>query len=181
MNSVIRGYEMICTSCGTQAQPDSAFCASCGTSLQTDQAEATTSESGKSRKSGIASGSFILIRSIFTMPIKTANMAAHELRKIAKTGEIDTDRDFPHLFWCKAMLPVIATFLSSLVFLGTIGFAVAMGRVVDLLAGLIGAVFAAIAIDWFIMIVGEYLMIKVVSARYYTQRIEEHERASERE
>ena len=115
------------------------------------------------------------------MPIKTAKLAAHELRKIAAAGEIDTDRDFPHLFWTKAMLPVVATFLSVAVFLGTLGFAIINAGIGGLIAGLIAAPLAAIIADWLIMIVGEYLMIKVVSARYYTQKIEQHEREDSRE
>jgi hypothetical protein len=171
---------MLCTSCGTEAQPGSTYCANCGATLQTDQATETSSESDNASEPGIASGCLILIRSIFTMPIKTANLAAHELRKIAKSGTIDTDRDFPHLFWCKAMLPVLATVLSALVFLGVLGFAIFEGGFIALIAGLLAAFLAALLTDWFIMIVGEYLMIKVVSARYYTQRIKEAESESER-
>ena len=160
---------MLCTSCGTEAQPGSAYCANCGATLQADQTTESSSESDKGSEPGIALGCLILIRSIFTMPIKSARLAAHELRKIAKLGTIDTDRDFPHLFWCKAMLPVLATVLSASVFLGVLGFAILERGFVGLIAGLVAAVLAAVLADWFIMIAGEYLMIKVVSARYYTQ------------
>lgn len=115
------------------------------------------------------------------MPIKTANLAGDELRKIAKAGAIDTDKDFPHLFWCKAMLPVIATFLSALVFLGTLGILIAERGIIGLFVGLVAAPLAAILADWFIMVVGEYLIIKVVSVRYYTQQIKAHESETHRD
>lgn len=114
------------------------------------------------------------------MPIRTANLAAHELRKIAKAGALETDKDFPHLFWCKAMLPVVATFLSALVFFGTLGAATATSGIIGFFVGLLAAALAAIVIDWFIMIVGEYLMVKVVSVQYYKLHIEEAERESQR-
>jgi len=172
---------MLCTSCDTETQAGSTYCSNCGEALPTDQPEKSSSENNNSGKRGLFSGCLILLRSIFTMPIKTAKLAAHELRKIAEAGEIDTDRDFPHLFWSKAMLPVVATFISLAVLLGTFGFAIATGGAGGLIAGLVGAPLAAVAADWLIMIVGEYLMIKVVSARYYTQKIEQHERENSRE
>ncbi|ASK89578.1 zinc ribbon domain-containing protein [Sphingorhabdus sp. SMR4y] len=171
---------MVCTSCGTEVRAGDSYCANCGAALQADADAGPSGESGKARGPGLASGGLILIRSIFTMPIKTANLAAHELRKIAKTGAIDSDRDFPHLFWCKAMLPVVATFLSALVLLGTLGLAVAQAGIAGFFIGIFAATLAAITADWFIMIVGEYLMIKVVSARYYLQHIEEYEEENER-
>lgn len=115
------------------------------------------------------------------MPIRTAKLAAHELRKIAKAGALHTDKDFPHLFWCKAMLPVIATFLSALAFLGTLGSGIAMGGIAGLFIGLAAAVLAAIATDWLVMIFGEFLMVKVVSVQYYKQHIKEAERESEQD
>lgn len=166
---------MVCSSCGTQNQADSAHCTNCGEALQSPEETASSSTSDKTREPGLVSGCLILLRSIFTMPIRTASLAAHELRKIAKTGAIDTDKDFPHLFWCKAMLPVVATFLSALVFLGTLGSAIAIGGIVGLFAGLVSAPLAAILTDWLIMIIGEYLMIKVVSVQYYKQHIKEAE------
>ena len=170
---------MDCTSCGTQVEAGSTQCTECGADLQPVQAAALSSSGEKVRERGLATGCLILLRSIFTMPIRTAELAAHELRKIAKAGAIDTDRDFPHLFWCKAMLPVVATFLSAAVFLGTLGFATVTAGIGGLIAGLFVALLAAVSADWFIMIVGEYLMIKVVAARYYTQRIKEHDSDSE--
>lgn len=172
---------MDCTSCGIQNKADSVNCANCGEALQTDQVAAPSSTSDKVREPGLASGCLILIRSIFTMPIKTANLAGDELRKIAKAGAIDTDKDFPHLFWCKAMLPVIATFLSALVFLGTFGILIAERGIIGLFVGLVAAPLAAILADWFIMVVGEYLIIKVVSVRYYTQQIKAHESETHRD
>ena len=171
---------MVCASCGTEVRAGDTYCANCGAALQTDAEPGPPPESDNVREPGLASGGLILIRSIFTMPIKTANLAAHELRKIAKTGAIDSDRDFPHLFWCKAMLPVVATFLSALVLLGTLGLAIAQAGIAGFFIGIFAAILAAITVDWFIMIVGEYLMIKVVSARYYLQHIEEYEGESER-
>lgn len=172
---------MFCLSCGVGNKADHTHCIKCGEPLQTEGAVAHSSASDKAREPRLASGCLILIRSIFTMPIRTAKLAAHELREIAKAGALKTDKDFPHLFWCKAMLPVIATFLSALAFLGTLGSAIAMGGVVGLFVGFFAAILAAIVTDWFIMIFGEFLMIKVVSVQYYKQHIKEAEPQSARD
>ena len=169
---------MECASCGTEAAEGSTHCTNCGAKLQTDVATETSSSDGEAGKLQAASGCLVLLFSIFTMPIKTANMAAHELRQIAKAGALETDKDFPHLFWCKAMLPIVATALSALVFLGVLVFAVITGGIVGLIVGLVPASLALVFTDWFIMIVGEYLVIKVVSGRYYTQKIKEADKES---
>ena len=150
---------MICTSCGTENQADAIHCTNCGEALPKSEATAPSATRSKS-----------------SMPIRTAHLAAHELRKIAKAGALVTDKDFPHLFWCKAMLPVVATFLSALAFVVTLGSATVMGGIIGFFAGLFAAALAAIVADWFIMIVGEYLMVKVVSVQYYKMHIEEAER-----
>ncbi|WP_339693947.1 zinc ribbon domain-containing protein [uncultured Parasphingorhabdus sp.] len=167
---------MICTSCGTENQADAIHCTNCGEALPKSEATAPSATRSKSSDPGIASGCLILLRTIFSMPIRTAHLAAHELRKIAKAGALVTDKDFPHLFWCKAMLPVVATFLSALAFVVTLGSATVMGGIIGFFAGLFAAALAAIVADWFIMIVGEYLMVKVVSVQYYKMHIEEAER-----
>ncbi|WP_108810420.1 hypothetical protein [Sphingorhabdus sp. Alg231-15] len=167
---------MVSTSSGTQIQDDSTTGSEAS---QSTKADAPSSAKSKASEPGLAVGCFILIRSIFTMPINTAKLAGDELRKIAKAGAIDKDKDFPHLFWCKAMLPVVATFLAALVFLGTFGITIAERGIAGLILGLIAAPVAAILTDWFIMIFGEYLMIKVVSVRYYKQQIKAHDSESE--
>ena len=171
---------MICTSCGTENQADNIHCSNCGEKLPMTEDVVASSTTDKTREPGLASGGLILLRSIFTMPVRTANLAAHELRKIAKAGALETDKDFPHLFWCKAMLPVVATFLSALVFFGTLGAATATSGIAGFFLGLVAAALAAVVIDWFIMIFGEYLMVKVVSVQYYKLHIEEAERESQR-
>jgi len=166
---------------GTKGQAESTDSTNGGETSQAGQPAAPSSASYKAREPGLASGCLILVRSIFTMPVRTANLAADELRKIAKAGALDTDKDFPHLFWCKAMLPVIATFLSALAFLGTLGSAVVMAGVVGFFVGLLAATLAAVLTDWFIMIFGEFLMIKVVSVQYYKQHIKEAESENKRD
>lgn len=169
---------MICTSCETENDEESTVCSNCGVTLETVQEEPKNTKAKKVEEPTVAAGCLVLIFSIFMMPIKTAKMAKRELLKIAGVGALDIDKEFPHLFWCKSMLPVIATALSAIVFLVVLGAAAATAGIIGLIAGLIVGPIAAVATDWFIMIVGEYMVIKVVSGRYYTQRIEEHEKSS---
>lgn len=165
---------MVCASCGTRNDADSDHCTNCGAIMQSGEDGAPPSEGEKAGDAGVAAGCLVLLLLVFTMPIKTARMAAFELRKIAKAGALDSEREFPHLFWCKAMLPIIATALSAIVFLGVLGVSVATQGLAGLIAGPVFAVVAAVLSDWFIMLVGEYLTIKIVSGRYYTQQIEAH-------
>lgn len=163
---------MYCTSCGTKVQEGSAHCTSCGAAL----AQSNPTISSYSSEPGIPQGCLVLFVSIFTMPIKTAQLAGHELRTIAKTGVLSTDSDFPHLSWYKAVLPVIATFCSACVLI--FGILSAFGGLVtgygfeidDFFGVLIGSILGAIAIDWLIMIFGELLMINVAGGRYYSRR-----------
>jgi hypothetical protein len=120
----------------------------------------------------------VLFVSIFTMPIKTASLAARELRSIAKEGSLGTDNDFPHLSWYKAILPVFATACSALVLLFGLFTAFAAlssfgGGLGSALGTVVLAVFGAIAVDWAIMILGELLTVNIAAGRYYTRRNKE--------
>jgi len=186
---------MFCTACGTKAQEGSTHCTNCGASLPAAIASTTTdrhygpvsangwetsvsSPGNYVGEPSIASGCLVLFVSIFTMPIKTASLAARELKIIAKEGSLGTDNDFPHLSWYKAVLPVFATGCSVLVLLFGLFSAFAAlssfdGGVAYALGLVIMSVFGAIATDWLIMILGELLTINVASGRYYTRRNKE--------
>ena len=166
---------MICNACGTENEVEHVHCTNCGTKLIEDQESRPSNESGDAKSPSVPKGCLILVLAIFTLPMNTARMAIAELRKIAKAGALEIDKDFPHLFWCKSMLPIIATVLSSLVFLVVIGLATASAGLGGFFVGLVVGIIAAALTDWFVMIVGEYMVIKVVSGRYYTQKIAAHE------
>lgn len=166
---------MVNTSSETQTPAENTDTPDSGEAPETIAANTRSSAVKSAREPGLFSGCLILLRSIFTMPLRTARLAGDELRKIAKAGALHTDKDFPHLFWCKAMLPVIATFLSVAAFLGALGSATAMGGLAGFFAGLLAAVLAAVVTDWAVMIFGEFLMVKVVSVQYYKQHIKETE------
>ena len=141
-----------------------------------EQDSQPSEKGGDAKSPSVPKGCLILVLAIFTMPINTARMATAELRKIADAGALDTGKDFPHLFWCKSMLPIIATALSGLVFLAVVGVATATAGFGGFLVGLVVGTIATVLTDWFVMIVGEYMVIKVVSGRYYTQKIAAHQR-----
>jgi hypothetical protein len=186
---------MFCTACGTKAQEGSSHCTNCGAPLpgsaasrsETPQAPPSNANTNQSYSGipqayvgepSVASGCLVLFVSIFTMPIKTASLAARELRMIAKEGSLGTDNDFPHLSWYKAVLPVFATVCSVLVFLFGLFSAFAAlsafdGGVAYALGLVILSVFGAIVTDWLIMILGELLTINIAAGRYYSRRNKE--------
>jgi hypothetical protein len=183
---------MFCTACGTKALEGSTHCTNCGVALPAATASQTTDRdyspfiaNGRETSASspgsyvgepsIASGCLVLFVSIFTMPIKTASLAARELRIIAKEGSLGTDNDFPHLSWYKAVLPVFATVCSVAVFIFGLFSAFAAlsafdGGVPTALGLVILSVFGAIVTDWLIMILGELLTINIAAGRYYSRR-----------
>ena len=159
---------MYCTSCGAQNEDGSAHCTNCGTAFGGTPVH--TANDGS-----IPSGCLILFISIFTMPIKTAKLAAEELRAVAKAGALETDSDFPHLSWHKAVLPVMATICSiGVLVFGAISFiglvATGYADLGDLLKAIFGTLLLAIAVDWAIMLLGEWFNISIAVARYVSRR-----------
>jgi hypothetical protein len=183
---------MFCTSCGTKAVEGAVHCTNCGAALSgatppqaerpqepqpapaASQAYSAVSRTYDSEPSA-ASGCLVLFVSMFTMPIKTAGLAARELRTIAREGSLGTDNDFPHLSWFKAVLPVVATCCSVLVLLFGLFSAFAAlkafdGGLASALGLLILSVFGAIFVDWTIMILGETLTVNIAAGRYYSRQ-----------
>lgn len=169
---------MFCTNCGTKIVPGSANCTGCGAAVDGGgQQAAPQAAYGAQYGGGDASlpkGCLVLIVSFFTMPIKTAGVAAVELRRIGRTGSLTTDNDFPHLSWFKAVLPVIATIVSTLiVFYGFAQLFTGYEQMTSRIGKFVGSLFVAIVVDWVIMWTGEAMNAYIVSAQYYSKQLRE--------
>lgn len=170
---------MFCTNCGTQVVEGSAHCTSCGTRVDTATPGTSSYEAGySSGNSSIPKGCLVLIVSFFTMPIKTAHVAANQLRQIGRTGTLETTDDFPHLSWFSAVLPTVATIASALIVLyGFINlFSDSYRPFAERIGLFVGSFFVALLLDWLIMWFGEALSTYVVSAKYYSKKLREEEK-----
>ena len=171
---------MFCTECGSKIEAEALHCTQCGASVSSNASPSANHGPGVRATEYIADeaslpkGCLVLVLSIFTMPIKTAHVAASELRRMGRAGSLDADNDFPHLSWLKAVQPVVATIVSILIVLyGFIRlftgdeytpFSQKIGTAV-------GSIFVAIAADWAIMILGEAISISIVAAQFFSIQI----------
>jgi hypothetical protein len=161
---------MFCTSCGTEVDDDSIHCTACGVGLS----EAGINELPEfaNDEATLPKGCLVLFFSIFTMPIKTARVAASELRRIGRAGSLDTENDFPHLTWLRAVLPVIATALSiGIVSFGFYRLLFGDAEGSNKIIGFFAALLIAIVADWLIMLIGEASSAYIVSAQYYSKKL----------
>ena len=170
---------MFCTNCGVKVIEGSAHCTSCGTRVDAAAPDASSYETGyNSGDSSIPKGCLVLIVSFFTMPIKTAHVAANQLRQIGRTGTVETTDDFPHLSWVSAVLPTLATIASILFILYGFSnlFSDSYRPFAERIGLFVGSFFVALLLDWLIMWGGEGLSIYVVSAKYYSKKLREEEK-----
>lgn len=152
---------MFCPNCGKQIPEGSANCPQCGEVFR----EIT-------RVAGRAIfGFFLLLASFFTMPLKTLQITALQLREIGGKGKLDIKAtEIPHLTW----LGIAGHLLASIVVILIVAIGLIKGLASlkhlkysagDALGGLIvntiGGVFLAIIADWVIMISLELLLLWV--------------------
>lgn len=157
---------MFCSGCGAKVALGSARCPQCGEVLGFGGSVIT----GNAFK-----GFIILLVSWFTMPLRTLKITLVQLRELGGKGSLDVeDTETPHLTW----LVIAGNFLSSLVIALILILGVLIGinslkaweySKQDAIRGFIVSpiigVFAAIAVDWLIMIWREILLLMVYIAK----------------
>jgi len=152
---------MFCPSCGKQIPEGSAKCPQCGEVLK----EVTRAEGGA------ILGFFLLLASFFTMPLKTMQITAVQLREIGGKGKLDVEStEIPHLTWLGIAGHLIASI--AVILIVVIGVIKGISSLThlrysagDAIGGLlvntIGGLFLAIIADWLIMISLELLLLWV--------------------
>lgn len=167
---------MFCTNCGTKITPGSTNCSGCGAAVGDESApQAAYSTQNSGGDASLPKGCLVLIVSFFTMPIKTAGVAASELRSIGRVGSLATDNDFPHMSWFKAVVPIIATITSILiVFYGFMQLFTGYDSMTTRIGTFVGSLFLAILIDWVIMWAGEAINIYIASGQYYSKQLRDN-------
>lgn len=123
-------------------------------------------------QSGAVKGFLVLVVSFFTMPLKTLRLTVQQLREVGAAGTLGLGTTtLPHMSW----LRVAGNFVVSIAIVGILAYGLyeavsALGQikysVKEALMGsvwaLVSAVFKAIAADWVIGFVLEFLGILVV-------------------
>ena len=178
VGDINRGGVMFCTNCGTKFEASAMHCTQCGANVggETSANQGSYPQAVKYGvdEASLPKGCLVLVLSIFTMPIKTAHVAASELRRVGRAGSLDADNDFPHLSWLKAVQPVVATILSILIVLyGVIHLFTAdeYTPFSQRIGTAVGSIFVAIAADWAIMMLGELISISIVAAQFFSKQI----------
>jgi len=152
---------MFCPNCGKQIPEGSTKCHQCGEVLR----EITRAEGGA------IMGFFLLLASFFTMPLKTLQLTALQLREIGGKGKLDiAATEIPHLTWLGVAGHLLASMAVILILV--IGVFKGVSSLTHLkysagtaIGGLflytIGGIFLAIIADWLIMIFLELLLLWV--------------------
>jgi|LQYC01.1.fsa_nt_gi hypothetical protein len=171
---------MFCPECGTLYKEGDRFCNACGHEFRKDDTRtAKDQQSYLSTESGPVKGFLVLILFIFTMPLTTLKLTLQDLKELGGNKKIDLEStEIPHLTW----LSIAGRVLVSIAIFLTIFISIIVGLykgisyskyqdpfsidfathfIGSIIGGFIGAFLGAIAVNWSLMTLFEFLIISI--------------------